>query len=75
MQVLSHGNFTGNHPVNRKAKCTVYLRDLQEQTSLTDEALQLVARVCGPRYCLSSTHVHWQLACVHFVLAAGVMSC
>jgi len=36
--------------VNRKAKCNVYLRDLQEQTGLTDEALQLIARVCGPRW-------------------------
>lgn len=49
LQVLSHGSFTGEHPVNRKAKCTVYLRDLQQQTGLTDEALQLIARVCGPR--------------------------
>ena len=36
--------------MNRKAKCNVYLRDLQEQTGLTDEALQLIARVCGPRW-------------------------
>ncbi|KAL0054293.1 hypothetical protein WJX82_006702 [Trebouxia sp. C0006] len=43
--VFSHGNFAGEHPVNRKAKCNVYLRDLQEQTGLTDEALQLIARV------------------------------
>ncbi|KAL3156329.1 hypothetical protein ABBQ38_000647 [Trebouxia sp. C0009 RCD-2024] len=48
--VLSHGSFAGEHPVNRKAKCTVYLRELQAQTGLTDEALQLIARVCGPRY-------------------------
>ncbi len=50
MQVFSHGSFAGEHPVNRKAKCKVYLRDLQEQTGLTDEALQLIARVCGPRW-------------------------
>ena len=49
IQVLSHGSFAGQHPVNRKAKCTVYLRDLQQQAGLTDEALQLIARVCGPR--------------------------
>ena len=36
--------------MNRKAKCNVYLRDLQEQTGLTGEALQLIARVCGPRW-------------------------
>lgn len=48
--VFSHGSFAGKHPVNRKAKCMVYLRELQEQTGLTDEALQLIARVCGPRY-------------------------
>lgn len=48
--VFSHGSFAGEHPVNRKAKCNVYLRDLQEQAGLTDEALQLIARVCGPRY-------------------------
>ena len=36
--------------MNRKAKCNVYLRALQEQTGLTDEALQLIARVCGPRW-------------------------
>ncbi len=50
MQFFSHGSFAGEHPVNRKAKCNVYLRDLQEQTGLTDEALQLIARICGPRW-------------------------
>ena len=49
VQVLSAGDTTGDHPVNKKAKCTLYLRDLQEQTGLSDEALQLVARVCGQR--------------------------
>ena len=49
LQVFSHGSFAGEHPVNRKAKCKVYLRDLQKQTGLTDQALQLVARVCGSR--------------------------
>ncbi|KAL0026158.1 hypothetical protein WJX79_006225 [Trebouxia sp. C0005] len=47
--VFSHGSFAGEHPVNRKAKCNVYLRDLQEQAGLTDEAVQLIARVCGSR--------------------------
>lgn len=54
LQVFSHGSFAGEHPVNRKAKCKVYLRDLQKQTGLTDQALQLVARVCGSRCNLNS---------------------
>ncbi len=65
VQVFSHGSFAGEHPVNRKAKCTVYLRDLQEQTGLTDEALQLVARVCGSRYA-SCSACHVYLAYINF---------
>ena len=48
--------------MNRKAKCTVYLRDLQQQTGLTDEALQLIARVCGPR---SVCNINvWLIVCI-----------
>ena len=53
--------------MNRKAKCNVYLRDLQEQAGLTDEALQLIARVCGPRWDYDNFLVlpfcQYQLAC------------
>ena len=41
-----------DHPANRKAVCRVYLRDLQREMGLTDDGLQHVARVCGPR-CVS----------------------
>ncbi len=43
-----------SHPVNKKAKCWVYLRDLQEECGLTDAALQHIALICGPR-CFSSS--------------------
>lgn len=39
-----------SHPANAKAKCRLYLRDLQRQCGLTDAALQHIAAVCGPRY-------------------------
>jgi hypothetical protein len=38
-----------DHPANRKAVCRVNLRDLQREMGLSDDALQHVARVCGPR--------------------------
>ena len=38
-----------DHPANRKAVCRVYLRDLQREMGLSDDALQHVALVCGPR--------------------------
>lgn len=34
----------------RQVVCTVYLRELQEQRGLTDDALQHIARVAGPRH-------------------------
>lgn len=39
-----------HHPANKKAKLQVYLRDLQEQKGLSEEALQHIARIAGPRY-------------------------
>lgn len=38
------------HPLNRKAKLQVYVRDLQDECGLTDAALQHIALICGPRY-------------------------
>lgn len=38
-----------SHPVNKKAKCWVYLRDLQQECGLTDAALEHIALICGPR--------------------------
>jgi len=38
------------NPENRRVACSVYLRELQEETALTDEALQHIALVAGPRY-------------------------
>ena len=49
MQVLQVGPDNLQHPMNRKVRCQVYLRDLQEEAGLTDAALQHVALVCGPR--------------------------
>ncbi len=37
------------HPINRKAKMWVYLRELQEQEGLSEEAVQHIARVAGCR--------------------------
>lgn len=47
--VLAAGN-RSDHPANRRAKCSLYLRDLQEQMGLTDAAVHHIARVSGPRY-------------------------
>ena len=49
MQVLQVGPDNLQHPMNRKVRCQVYLRDLQEEAGLTDAALQHIALVCGPR--------------------------
>ena len=49
MQVLQVGPDNLEHPMNRKVRCHVYLRDLQEEAGLTDAALQHIALVCGPR--------------------------
>ncbi len=37
------------HPLNKKVKCRVYLRDLQQEFNLSEGALQCIARICGPR--------------------------
>ncbi len=47
------------HPLNRKARCTFYLRDLQEQAGLSDDALQHIARVLGPRCVLGARVLCW----------------
>ena len=49
MQILQVGPDNLEHPLNKKVRCQVYLRDLQEEAGLTDAALQHIARVCGPR--------------------------
>ena len=48
-QVLVAGPDHLRHPKNRKVKCYVRLRALQDETGLTDEALQHIALICGPR--------------------------
>lgn len=37
------------HPANRKAICRVFLRELQQETGLSDDGLQHVALIAGPR--------------------------
>lgn len=44
------------HPLNRKVTCSFYLRDLQEQTGLSDDALQHIARILGPRCVVCDTY-------------------
>ncbi|KDD73020.1 hypothetical protein H632_c2620p0, partial [Helicosporidium sp. ATCC 50920] len=39
------------HPADWVAKCRVHLRDLQREARLSDEGLEHIARVAGPRYC------------------------
>lgn len=49
--VFDMNKHTGEpHPLNKKAKCRVYLRDLQREFNLSDGALQHIALICGPRY-------------------------
>ena len=49
VQILQVGPDNLEHPLNKKVRLMVYLRDLQEEAGLTDDALQHVALVCGPR--------------------------
>ena len=64
LQVFEEGPLSGEpHPLNKKAKCRVYLRDLQQEFGLSDAALQHIALICGPRlpfnHCPSSSpHGH-----------------
>ncbi|BDA45660.1 hypothetical protein COCOBI_07-4470 [Coccomyxa sp. Obi] len=48
--VLMAGPDHLSHPISKKAKCWLYLRELQEECGLTDAALEHIALVCGPRY-------------------------
>lgn len=48
--VLMGGPDSLSHPISKKAKCWLYLRELQEECGLTNAALQHIALVCGPRY-------------------------
>jgi hypothetical protein len=51
LQVFDMNKHTGEpHPLNKKAKCRVYLRDLQREFNLSDGALQHIALICGPRW-------------------------
>ncbi|KAK9802061.1 hypothetical protein WJX73_009337 [Symbiochloris irregularis] len=49
-QVLKVGPVNEPHPKDKVAKCTVHLRDLQRVCDLSDQALQHIALICGPRY-------------------------
>ena len=48
-QMITTGPRHLTHPINRKAKMWVYLRELQEQEGLSEEAVQHIARVAGCR--------------------------
>ncbi|KAK9828627.1 hypothetical protein WJX72_001179 [[Myrmecia] bisecta] len=48
--VLTVGPMAEDHPANKKVQCRVYLRDLQRETGLTDDALEYIARICLSRY-------------------------
>ena len=39
-----------DHPLNRKVTMRVNAKDLQRETGLSEEALQYVKDICGPRY-------------------------
>ena len=39
-----------DHPLNRKVTMRVNTKDLQRETGLSEEALQYVKDICGPRY-------------------------
>jgi hypothetical protein len=60
VQVLVAGGDELSHPLNKKARLRVYLRDLQEECGLTDAALQHMALICGPR-------------CVIVILLGGII--
>ena len=49
VQILQVGPDNLEHPLNKKVRLQVYLRDLQEEAGLTEDALQHIAVVCGPR--------------------------
>ena len=49
LQMITTGPRHLTHPINRKAKMWVYLRELQEQEGLSEEAVQHIARVAGCR--------------------------
>ena len=49
VQILQVGPDDLEHPLNKKVRLQVYLRDLQEEAGLTEDALQHIALVCGPR--------------------------
>ena len=49
MQILQVGPDNLEHPLNKKVRLQVYLRDLQEEAGLTEEALQHIALVCEQR--------------------------
>jgi hypothetical protein len=38
------------HPANKKAKCSVFLRALGRRHGLSDQGLERIAEICGPRY-------------------------
>lgn len=56
------------HPANKKARCSVYLRDLQREADLSDAALQYIARICGPRCVRSGAPAAHAEARVHEVV-------
>lgn len=47
--VLATG-VNASHPSNWKARCRVYLRDLQREAGLSEEAARHIARIAGARY-------------------------
>lgn len=63
------------HPLNKKAKMSVYLRDLQVETGLSNAALQHIARICGTRYnqnrgeltLVSEKYLHREENCHHIM--------
>jgi hypothetical protein len=61
-QVLVAGPDDLSHPLNRKARCAVFLRDLQREAGLTDAALQHIALICGPR-CLTGSLQGTRVCC------------
>jgi len=39
-----------DHPLNRKVSMRVRVKELQRETGLSDEAVEYVKEICGPRY-------------------------
>lgn len=52
--VLHTGPDGDPHPIDKKVKCMLHLRDLQQAAKLSDQALRHIALICGPRYDASS---------------------